>query len=316
MSLPLIILLSLTLVFAIQGYFKGLLQAISWFVSLIFAYIASFVGFRPLADWLQQHTGLEGMILWPLAGLIIFITVSLLVSAVFNYLHRRLHTSPRATRVSRIGGLIAGAATGALLALLGIYLLTLVQDWKKNELVADSPRLTDWSRQLVSSSGRWVAGFIQPEAASIVGAFLYSPVETGQRVQALVQSDELKQLLNDPEAQRLLSLGDEAALQQHPAFQELIAHPEVPGLLQQTGLVEDGVPVDKAVAGLLAEAGQAVETFRQHPEVIRITRDPDFQQKLASRDVSALMQDPRFMDLANTLVSTIKENRKQQTSGD
>ena len=84
MSLSLGIFVAIILFFAFRGYSKGFFGALARTAGLIAAYITAFLFVKPAAAWLQEHTGLEGIAVYLIAGLAIFAGVSLLVTLIFK----------------------------------------------------------------------------------------------------------------------------------------------------------------------------------------------------------------------------------------
>lgn len=314
MSLSLGILIAIVLFFAYRGYCKGFFGALSRTISLIAAYIAALFLVKPGAIWLQKHTGLEGIAVYLVAGLLIFAAVSLVVTLVFNGLERMLGSRERASATSKLGGLIVGAVMGGVLGLLVVYGMSVVREAKQPETMANQSPLDIKARALVGKMVAGVTDIIYPDATAFSGSFAESPLAMGKSLQKVANNPDLRTLMSDEEYQRLLDHGDPQALVNDPLFKRLMYDPDVQYFLQKSELVPAGANTDEVVAKAVIDSWQGFQRARNDERVQEIINDPDFQRKLQAGDKISLMTDPQLQELTEAFFSAIAKARGPEKS--
>jgi len=302
-----IVLLAFIAFFALRGYSKGFIRTLTWLVSLIAAYAVTFWWLAPVAEWLRDNTPLQGMLVYPVAGMLLFVPVSLGVTFLLEWLDRRLASRPRLTLFSKGGGLVLGSISGAFFGLLAIYLISLVQETNNTADEYSAGGVASISRNVMSFLGARLVGLVQPEAVPFTAAFLHSPFATGKRLYNVSQLPELKTLLDDNELVLLVDEGDIDAISQHPQFKQLATNAEVQTLLVQTGLMGDEIPTEANIARMVVNSKLALERFRAHPRVEALMNDPEFRKKVESGNQLALMNDPRFPELLSLFLESARQ---------
>lgn len=298
-------ILALTvLVFAFRGLRKGFFGALGGILSLIAGYVAAFLACKPLAAQLKGHMGLDGLMVYVVAGIIAFAVASLLTSFCFNLLEKVMSSHEALSGISRIGGLCVGALVGGILGFLLIYLLGIYQEFKQTEAVDNTSALQQTTRQLISGAATTALNHTYPEAASLGTAFIEDPVQMGQSLNKVLNNDELKMLLQDPDHQQMLERGDIQSLANSPDFQAVAGDVDMQYLLQHHSDVMAGEDPALSLARHMSDVWQAVQNRKGDHRVQAIINDPAFQHKLHNNDRWALMRDPQLLELMQLLYDT------------
>lgn len=308
-SLSLGVFIVILAFFGLRGYMKGFFGALSRTLSLLAAYIAAFFLVKPAADLLQTHTELEGMVVYLVAGLIIFIGVSVLMTLIFNGLDSLTKKNEELTGLSRLGGLLVGTTLGGLLGLLVVYGMGMVREIREPAAVAQMTVFEASARKWVSKSFARLAAFAHPEAAPFTESLFEAPLTMGKSLQKIANNADIKMLVTDVQYQHLLNAGESQALAQDPLFKRILKDPDIQYLLQQSALIPEGAATDETVARALIDGWQGVQSVRQDARVQEIMNDPEFKKKLQSGDQLAFMTDPQFQELTEAFFQAVAETR-------
>lgn len=315
MSLSLGIFIVITLFFALRGYSKGFFGALARTISLIAAYIVAFLWVKPAAQLLQAHTGLDGILVYLIAGMLIFITVSFLVTLIFNGLEKLVGSRERLSLTSKAGGLVVGLVLGGVLGLFVIYGLSILREIKQPETFANQTPLDTKARELVGKMVAQITAFAYPEAVEFSESFAESPLAMSRSLQNVANNPDLRIMISDEQYQRLLEYGDAQALINDPLFKRLMYDPDVQYFLQQSKLVPKGANTDEVVAKAVIDSWQGFQNARNDARVQEIVNNPDFQRKLQSGDKFALMTDPRLKELSEAFFSAVAKSRNSTSPG-
>src|SRR5690606_26111933 len=191
------------------------------------AYITAFLFVKPAAAWLQQHTGLQGIAVYLIAGLAIFAGMSLLVTLIFNGLERLVGSRERPSLASKMGGLVVGLLLGGVLGLLVVYGMSIVREAKQPETMANETPLDAKARDLVGKMVAGVTRFVYPDASAFSESFAESPLAMSRSLQNVAKKPDVKALLSDEDYQRMLEHGNPQALINDPLFKRLIYDADV-----------------------------------------------------------------------------------------
>lgn len=309
MSLSLGIFLLAVTYFAISGYFKGFFGALSRTVNLLLAYLAAFFFLKPTADLLQVHTSLDGMIVYFVAGLIIFVLVSLAVTAIFRGLDHLVNTNKHLGKPSKFGGLVVGIIIGTLVGFLLVYGISVMREARAPELIVQHTSLEMTARAFAGKVAANITAFGYPDAAPFAESFVRAPVAMGRSIQGMANNEELKALLADEHYQQLLARGDTLAVAGDPRFQRIIADADVRYFLQQSELGTVEEDLEQSVASALVEGWHGLHVARNDPRVLAIIENPDFQQKLHTGNYFVLMNDPQFKELTEAFFNALAGTR-------
>lgn len=313
MSLSLGIFVAIILFFAFRGYSKGFFGALGRTAGLIAAYITAFFFVKPAAAWLQEHTGLEGIAVYLIAGLAIFAGVSLLVTLIFNGLEKLVGSRERPSLTSKMGGLVVGLLLGGVLGLLVVYGMSIVREAKQPETMANETPLDVNARELVGKMVAGVTRLVYPDASAFSESFAEAPLAMSRSLQNVAKNPDVRKLLSDEDYQRMLEHGNPQALINDPLFKRLIYDADVQYFLQQSKLVPEGAHTDEVVAQAVIDSWQGFQSARYDARVQEIVNDPDFQRKLQSGDKMALMTDPQLQELTEAFFSAVAKSRETKT---
>lgn len=308
MSLSLGAFVVVLLIYCIYGLKKGFLSTLGSLASLIIAYAAAFIFIKPVAQFFQRVTAVDGLAVYALSGLIIFTLVSLAVTAIFNSAQRVIE-GPELSIASRVGGLILGAALGSVLGLIAVYAVDLMAEARRpasaHETQINPTPLEQTARNLIGKAVGHLARFIYPEAAPFAVSFVQSPITISKSLHNLATAPELQQILKDDRHQQLLEAGNAQAFVHTPEFVEIMSSKDMQVLLRDAKLVPEGVRAEEVVAQTLVEAWQGLDKIRQDPRVLAIMKDPEFQNKLQTNNTLALMNDPKTAELLNAFLQAM-----------
>lgn len=335
MHITTIVFFALLAFFTWRGYRKGFIGSITRVLGWIVAYPAAIVFTKPTAKLLMQHTALDGLLVYFIAGSAIFLLVSFLVSLLLNLLATLIPETDATQVGSRIGGASVGVLMGALVGLLVVYAISLVLAPKAQPLQheqTDAIPLTDNAETTSRAPATGVPhvrdlaksndSFIEASAKKLIGnaaatavdlalddktttqitkAFVENPQTMLTHVQQVANDGQMKNLMADEKIQSILTTGDTHALMRDPAFKELMNNPSVQALMSQSDVNSEAG--SQAAAEKMVQAWNRVQTIKHDPRVIAIISDPEFQQQLNSSNKLPLMMNPKLNQLTEIIFS-------------
>ncbi len=337
MHITTIIFFALLAFFTWRGYQKGFIGSITRVLGWIVAYPAAIVFTKPTAKLIMQHTALDGLLVYFIAGSAIFLLVSFLVSLLLNLLAKLIPETDATQVGSRIGGASIGLLMGALVGLLVVYAIGLVLTPKvqpiQNEQTVDLsltennsdntnrapatgvPHVRDLAKSndsFIEASAKKLMGNAAATAVDlalddktttqITKAFVENPQSMLTHVQQVANDGQMKNLMADEKIQSILNTGDTRALMRDPAFKELMNNPSVQALMSQSDVNSDAG--SQAAAEKMVQAWNRVQTIKHDPRVIAIISDPEFQQQLNSSNKLPLMMNPKLNQLTEIIFSS------------
>ncbi len=336
MSITTIVFLVILAFFTWRGYQKGFVGAITKVLSFLIAYPAAIFLTKPFANILRSFTGLDGLILFLVAGCTIFLTVSLLVTLLLNGLARLVPANEFTETGSKIGGATFGVIFGCVIGLVAVYLINIVAvpkpslhtetkinsdaapekqmsaaeaDSIKKYVMAEGSTSKDsfidsTAKKLVSTAASTAVGVITSDKASsqITKTLTQDPQAMLSHVQNMTNNGEFRQLMDKPEFQAALAQGNTASLMQNEDFQELLQNPDMQAILSSGDNAGDTAS-EQATAEKMIQAWQKVETLKNDPRVIDIVSDPAFQAQLNSPNKLPLLMNPKMRELSEIIFS-------------
>ena len=339
MHLPTIVYFALLAFFTWRGYQKGFIGSITRVLGWIVAYPAAIVFTKPLAKLIMQHTALDGLIVYFVAGSSIFLVVSLLVSLLLGLVAKLIPDTDATQTGSKIGGAGVGVLMGALVGLLVVYAIGLVITPKLQPLqqapvgeisqidnsattnnanrtpATGVPHVRDLAKSndsFIEASAKKLMGAAAATAVDlalddqtttqITKAFVENPQTMLTHVQQVANDGQMKNLMTDENIQSILTTGDTYALMRDPAFKELMNNPSVQALMSQSDVTSERG--SQAAAEKMVMAWSRVQTIKHDPRVIAILNDPEFQQQLNSSNKMPLMMNPKLNQLTEIIFSS------------
>jgi len=126
MSLTTVVFIAILLFFTWRGYQKGFIGAITRILSFVIAYPAAIFFTKPFANFLRGFIGLDGLILFLVAGCTIFLGVSLAVTLLLSGIARLVPQTQFTETSSKIGGTIFGVVIGSVFGLIAVYIVDIL----------------------------------------------------------------------------------------------------------------------------------------------------------------------------------------------
>ena len=314
MDLSLTIFLIVTVFFVYRGFRNGFLRSLSRILGLAAGYLAVILFVRPLADNLQAQTGLEGFIPLILAGIVLFIGASMVVSILFGITGKLLPRQEERSSASIWGGAGIGLLTGLLVATIAVWGLNYVREMNQVKTAGDQPvektSTSGISQFANKAAGKAVSGAltlanVQPEVSRLSGVLMENPAELTQRVKRLSSSTELQALLTDPDNQAVLNSGNSKAVQQLPAFKLLLQNPDMQALARMAGLTDgaEGLSIESQISSKFSDFWQRVQRVKNNPKFQAIINDPEFKEQVQNGNPVALLGNSKLMDLSRIIFS-------------
>ncbi len=334
MNLTTIVFFVILLFFTWRGYQKGFVGAISRVLSFVVAYPAAIFLTKPFATFLRGYIGLDGLILFLIAGCTIFAVVSLIVTLLLNGLARLVPHNEFTETSSKIGGAAFGLIIGGVFGLLAVYVVDLLvkptpsapavaqqssterqmtddeEETIKKYVVAEGAPVTDTfidasAKKMVSAAASTAVGIITDDKATtqITKVMTQDPQAMLGHVQNMTNNGELKHLLNKPDFQAELNHGNAESLMQNEDFQQLIQNPDMQAIISSADDETTGKSAEQAAAEKMIQAWQKVATLKNDPRVLEIVGDPAFQAQLNSTNKLPLLMNPKMRELSEIIFS-------------
>ncbi|MDH3387645.1 MAG: CvpA family protein [Gammaproteobacteria bacterium] len=314
MDWSLVIVVCVVLYFAYRGYRNGLLKSVSRISSVLAGYLCAIFYTGQFTPVIESQLALQGIAAFIVASLALFVGASLAVVFIFWVIAKILADGAAVSTASSIGGAAVGSATGVLLAIVVVWGFAFARDTLSTAStdVAARSGPSDIERLANKAAGKaataaMTLGSANPEVTRLGAALFESPAEITRLAQRLGRSEELSMLLNDPENLAVLNRGDHAAVQNLPAFRQLVNNPDTRALAAVTGLVdeadENNQSLDAALAIKLTDVWGRAQRVKNDARVQEILGDPEFQQEIQSANPLALLTNERLLELANIIFS-------------
>jgi uncharacterized membrane protein required for colicin V production len=320
--------------FVWRGYQKGIIGSIARLLSWIVAYPATLIFTPSVASLLIQHTPLNGMIVYFIAGAGTFLVVSFAVELLITTCGNFTSENESNQTSSKIGGAGIGAFVGTIAGLVVVYAMGIalaptttpvanngaVENTSLHNLQGSNtdnnhppvPALRDLSTandSFIEASAKKLMGAAASMAVDLVvedktvsqvtKAFVKDPQVMLGHVQQITHNGQLQTLLTDEKIQSILTAGDTQRLVQAPEFKALIANPSMQALMVQSEVnTEAGA---QAAAEKMVFAWNRVQLIKHDPRVMAIINDPEFQQQLNSSNKLPLMMNPKLNELTQII---------------
>ncbi len=341
MYISTVVLILLVLFFVWRGYQKGFFHAITRIISLVSAYAAALYFTKPLARLIFKYTSLDGLIVYFIAGGLVFLLASFIVAQLIQFLSRSMPDEIHTNLPSRIGGAVIGLLVGVLTGLLMDYAINLWQtplvvtsgavsgghiedtrsgkslrDGGVSQLAAEDNKpesavpVTDalidaGAKKMVSAVTAKAMDLTMddPVATQLSKDFAANPQDTVNHIKHLSTDKEISTLLGDREVQGLLKNGDVDALLDNDKFQELLDNEHMQAIFSNTGDEDSGKGSQQVAAETIVKFWKRADAVQHDPRVTAILADPDFQKHLSSGNHAALLMDRKFKQLTEIIVS-------------
>ena len=314
MDWSLVIFIALILFFGWRGYKNGLRKMLARLLSLAAGYAASIFYSAAVAHWLETQTSLQGIVAFVCAALLLFFGAGIIVSLLFLGLQKLWPAAESPAAVSRYGGASIGVFLGLVVALAVVWGYAFVRDVHFPDKTATaSPAQNSRVETLVNQAASKALGSamalasVQPEFARLSTALIESPAEVTAHARRLGESEDIRELLQDPANQAVLDSGDLVAVRQLPAFQALARNPDLLALAASAGLLDETSAGNEAVEAVLAEkltdTWGRVQRVKNDARVQEILSDPEFVHKIQSGNPVDMLSNSQLLELADIIFS-------------
>lgn len=323
MHITTIVFFALLAFFTWRGYQKGFISSITRILGWIVAYPAAIIFTKPTAKFLMQHTALDGLLVYFIAGSAIFLLVSFLVSVLLNLFAKLIPETDATKTGSRIGGASVGVLMGALAGLLVVYAIGLVvtpkvqpqsqtQQQATGELTGkNSPEITDSTTNTIGAAATGVPhirdldksndSFIEASAKKLMGNAAATAVDlalddktTTQITKAFVENPQtmlthVQQVANDGQMKDLMANENIQSLLTTGDTQALMRTPEFQALMD-----------NPSVQALMAQSDVDDEVGSQAAAEKMVTAWNRVQAIKHDPRVIAIISDPEFQQQLNS----------------
>ena len=299
------------LLFVFRGWFLGFPRVAVRLLALAAGYEAAIVFGAPAGAWLGQNTALDGFVPILAAMIGLFMVAALLVAVPGTLFVRWLREEDAEEgRASRAGGATFHGVFGALVAIPVVWLSAQAHaTLYPGQSFSDAP-IQHFSERAVSEVVTGLARRSEPDNpahARMVGEVAARPAATLQDLRALAEGKDVQKALYDQQVRSALSRGDVDTVLRQPAWQKLARHERFRRLMIRSGLVPadaDRAEQDRAMAAEFSDLMRRVEAVRDHPRFREIVEQSDFNKKLYSGNLWAVMNDPRSKEIVSLVQQT------------
>jgi hypothetical protein len=313
----LVLALACTLAIAWWGYFTGFFRVLLRVSALLLAYALAWQETPALAGWLADQQLVPGLLVWPAAGLALFMGGAIIFSVLARWL---LHVSPEDwQRGGRAIGALAGAALGGGVGLLLVWTAGVVQDsWQLrqsravahdakpagSERQAAAQPMDQWVRQLASNALGTLAeqALGDGPAGAAASQWVREPLSVSDGLRHLADKPELRMLIENPASYAVLVKGTPEDIKELLPFQSLVGDAQVMNFLAAVGL--PGQTLDEqatALAGMLSRYVRNFEKLRHTPEFRSLMEDKELKEKLQQGNLLVLLTHDKMRRLATLL---------------
>ncbi|MCE3255162.1 MAG: putative CvpA family protein [Rickettsiaceae bacterium] len=123
-----------------RGYRRGFSASLIHYFNCLVAYVISVLFIAPLSDVMTKYLHLEGLIVYFIAGILIFsaslVTLNFVINKTLEIVLEQIPETEFTADMSRIGGTIIGLIAGCFIGLLVVYAVNLSQETDTKSLAA------------------------------------------------------------------------------------------------------------------------------------------------------------------------------------
>lgn len=304
-STNIIILASCVAIFAYRAFRKGLWAAALGLLGFIAAYAVSFM-LGPFLGEKFATQGLQGVLIFAVAMVVIFIATSTVVTAIPPILFPFMND---VSRKHRVGGAFLGALTGLFCAMIVIWLVGVAAAMLGKQKAGDAPvkndLLSEASSRLVSSAVRSGIQVMEKDKfkASATAAFISAPHEFTEAFAAVAQAPELRGFWEDGKAQFLMSEGHVDQLLVDPSFRRLVSSAAMQQVLTRA-TPQDSSPqeVERYFATQVSYVWRRMRDLRGDKRVVSILEDAEVKKLIAEQNPAALLANEKIQSLVKIVM--------------
>ncbi|WNO10159.1 CvpA family protein [Teredinibacter sp. KSP-S5-2] len=300
---------------AIRGYFKGSWLSFFSVLGVVAAYVACVVLGRPLVDILQEQ-GFSPLIAALVVLPCLFFSVQLFVSSVPNISPL---ISKNKGQLPALGAVI-GAGVNVVSGLVFVWFIDFALSLKDApsdaelshaEVVVDSPSSDQAIRQ-VASKAMETAAYLgsratgkDEEQAKIIAVMTSKPAKTVTHFQGLAKSEELKRLVQNPQAQYLMATNNTGALKKLPEFSQLMSQPDMVGMAKAFSQEKNKDP-EQFVADNFSWVWRRMQYLKNDTRVKAILSDEEVRTLIEKQNTAELLLNAKIHQLISIVLDDPK----------
>lgn len=309
-----------SLLAALWGWRMGFFRLALRLSAILLAYAFTWQEAPRFAHYLADKGWVSGLLVWPIAGLLLFMGGTAIFSAFARLLGKlapeQWHTG------GKFAGAISGVLLGAALGLLMVWTVGVLQDsWALREarqsdagsitppipdtggssVVVQADRLIrDLSADSMAALVRGALG--NSPSATVATQWVRQPLSMSAGLEHLAGKAELRMLFQDPGNYAVLVRGSAGDIIRLPAFQALTSDPQVMQFLSVAGLPGEALAQQsQALAEILSRYARNFEKLRTTPEFQALAQDAELRQKLQQGNLLVLLTNDKMRRLATML---------------
>lgn len=312
--------LSILVVFAAFGAWRGGLATGAGVVTLLLAYAAGVIGAQQFGAPVGARLG-AAAILGPVAAgtgcfLLVFVVCAVLARIALRWDRGRLGDEPR-TACDRMAGAVFGMVRGGLVVLLLSILVTWLDAARDMGLVPGLEAVPQTERSAVGEATsrvveRAVSAALGDEGEGagtrVVARVAARPGVALESFRSVMDDERIDAVQRDKMFWVLVENGaGERAINQ-ASFYSIVHDEGMRGRLADLGLVSPEAAADpevfrRTMAETLTEIGPIVARLRNDPEIHRLAMDPEIQALLESGNTLALMTHPEIQRIVSRVTA-------------
>ncbi|HSC75050.1 MAG TPA: CvpA family protein [Pseudomonadales bacterium] len=309
-----LLIVSIVLLAAWWGYARGLVAIIASILAMVLAYALTWQETPHLAHYLADKGWLPGLLVWPVAGLLLFFAGSILFSVATRWLGSLM---PEEWHESgKIPGAISGVLLGAGIGLFAVWVASTLRDaWylrtaqqaSVDHVASDASTIGKIDHLASDLSGQAMAVMVKgalgdSPAAAVAAHWVHQPLSMSEGLRHLSTKPELRLLFQEPANYAVLVNGSSADILRLAPFQALTEDVQVLNFLAIAGLPGKTLPEQsQALADMLSRYARHFEKLRTTPEFQALVQDPELREKLQQGNLLALMTNDKMRQLADML---------------
>ncbi len=293
-----------------RGYRSGIAVIIARVMSLALAYAATFLFTETFATWVQSVSPLKGMLSYMAAGMILFISASLIFSSLFLLVTKTLFaTNDRPSKGAAIGGAVLGGTLGCVVGIIAVWFLSTAYDLiqlKANKPVGQPTAFEKTAKQLTSGAIKKIAqqGLGDSELSGGAVNLLSDPSKNVKHYNSLAKSGELSRFFQSPAVRQALDNRDPAALFKTSSFKRLTENNDFQQLAKMLNLAKDQTERDQKLAVQITKVWAQVQQLQTNQEYLAITQDPFVKRSLESGNLFNLLNNEKIANLFKIMSET------------
>lgn len=310
--IPIVLFSIILLYFFYRGYSLGLGLVLARVVSVVGAYYLAVTFADNGAAVISKNSELEGLVAYFVAGFIIFLVSSIIISIILQIALNALGKATDGKSKLPVLGAFANGLLGAFVGLAFIWFFNMANTALTNgEMPADN-LINNWSQKLMGDSIDTALTMQFPKAPQLVGIASYVLKNPARGVKdgiTLANDPDVQTLVNSRKVQRMVQNKDLIGLMTAKEIDNVLEDKTVQRILEETNVlggvdVTDKIAVKTRLTQEVMTTLAQVELIKQNPRFKQLTNDPELQRMIRNNDVVGLMSSPKVKEIADIVMSS------------